>query len=142
MRRLLPYLLLVLISLSGIGRATAQSRKAECVQTEIHFRWDSAQLDTAYLTNSASLRHLAEQVAALDPSAIDSVVIVSYASPEGTQRHNERLAARRAATMQRYITEHYPALTDRLQVSARGESWAQLRSRILGDKRLSDASIA
>ena len=141
MRIRLTYFALLLLTLCGVGRVAAQSRAGKgCAETEIHFRWDSAELDTTYLTNQTALRQLAER-SKESGSLIDSVVIVSHASPEGAQRHNKRLAARRAATMQHYMLAHYPQLADRLRVSAAGESWLQLRHLVANDKRLSDRSI-
>lgn len=141
MRVRLTYLALLLLTLCGVGRVAAQPRAGKgCVETEIHFRWDSAVLDTTYLTNPTALGQLSERIHALG-SLIDSVVIVSHASPEGTQLHNKRLSERRAATMRRYMLAEYPQLSDRLRVSSAGESWAQLRHRIASDQRLSNQSI-
>ncbi|MBR5849855.1 MAG: DUF3575 domain-containing protein [Alistipes sp.] len=135
---------LLLMTLCGIGQAIAQNPDTKVntqVASELHFRWNSAQLDSAYLTNHTALQQLASQIEALGTAAIDSVVIASQASPEGLRRHNERLAQRRAATMRSYMQQHYPALADRLRITADGESWSQLRHRIANDARLSTRSV-
>lgn len=145
--------LVLMVIVLAVGEVVAQSREAVaafrdasqaagkgCVETEIHFRWDSPVLDTAYLTNQTALRELDERIHSLG-ELIDSIVIVSQSSPEGTQLHNKRLSERRAATMRRYMLTQYPTLAGRLHVAAAGESWLQLRHRIATDQRLSDKSI-
>lgn len=140
MKALLRYLALLLMTLPVVGRAAAQTPEGGVV-AEVHFRWDSDRLDPTYLTNTAALRQLRSEIERVGVEQIDSVVVVSHASPEGTSRYNERLARRRAATMERYMSAHYPALHDRLTIRANGESWAALRERIAADQRLKNSTI-
>lgn len=116
--------------------------RVQTVQTEIHFRWDKSYLDTLYMGNDRSLAQLAAQIDSIGIARIDSVVIISQSSPEGTFRHNEKLSMRRAATMRSYMESHYPALTDRLLVRPDGESWLQLRELVRTDEKLKNSSIA
>lgn len=115
--------------------------RVEAVQAEIHFRWDKSYLDTLYMGNDRALAQLAAQIDSVGTAQIDSVVIISQSSPEGTLRHNEKLSVRRAATMRRYMEEHYPALNDRLRVHPDGESWLQLRELVRNDEKLKNSSI-
>lgn len=143
-------LLLLLVS----SRATAQPREelaqlaslrgghARTMQSEIHFRWDRSELDTAYMGNARSLAELAHRIDSIGVAHIDSVVIISQSSPEGTFHHNQKLSARRAATMRRYMEQHHAALTDRLRVKPDGESWLQLRELVRADEKLKNSSIA
>lgn len=140
MKARMKYLALLLIALVAVGRVVAQTPERE-VATEVHFRWNTAQLDTAYLTNPVALAQLRTEIERVGVEQIDSVVVISHASPEGTSRYNEKLARRRAATMERYMLAHYPALGDRLTIRANGESWAALRERIAADQKLKNSTI-
>ena len=140
MKARMKYLALLLIALVAVGRVVAQSPERE-VATEVHFRWNTAQLDTAYLTNPVALEQLRTEIERVGVEQIDSVVVISHASPEGTSRYNEKLARRRAATMEGYMLAHYPALGDRLTIRANGESWAALRERIAADQKLKNSTI-
>ena len=140
MKARMKHLALLLIALVVVGRVVAQSPERE-VATEVHFRWNTAQLDTAYLTNPVALEQLRTEIERVGVEQIDSVVVISHASPEGTSRYNEKLARRRAATMERYMLAHYPALEDRLTIRANGESWAALRERIAADQKLKNSTI-
>ena len=79
----MKYLALLLIALVAVGRVVAQSPERE-VATEVHFRWNTAQLDTAYLTNPVALEQLRTEIERVGVEQIDSVVVISHASPEGT----------------------------------------------------------
>lgn len=98
-------------------------------------------MDTLYLGNDRTLRLINRQIDSLGIERIDSVVILSQSSPEGSYRYNQRLSERRAATMRRWMETHHPELTDRLTVNPDGESWEQLRRLVLNDKRLKEESI-
>lgn len=122
--------------------ASLRGGHARTMQSEIHFRWDRSELDTAYMGNARSLAELAHRIDSIGVAHIDSVVIISQSSPEGTFRHNQKLSARRAATMRRYMEQHHAALTDRLRVKPDGESWLQLRELVRADEKLKNSSIA
>ncbi len=115
--------------------------RTRTLRSEIHFRWDKSDLDTLYMGNDHTLRQLNHQIDSIGIGRIDSIVVVSQSSPEGSLQHNQRLSARRAATMRRWMEEHHPELGDRLSVNPDGESWEQLRSWVLQDERLKDESI-
>ncbi len=115
--------------------------RPEQLQAQLHFRWDSSELDPAYLDNEQTLRTLSHRIDSVGVAHIDSVVIISQSSPEGPERYNHRLSARRAATMRRWVEEHHAALAERLAVYPDGESWGQLRALIAADSRLKDATI-
>ena len=91
--------------------------------------------------NGRALAHLSEQIAAIGNAHIDSIIIRSQSSPEGSTRYNERLSVRRAATMRRWMEEHHAPLTDRLAIYPEGESWGQLHTLIAADTALRQRSI-
>lgn len=114
---------------------------ADSVRMEIHFRWDRSSLDLHYMGNKQTLEQLNQEIERIGVEQIDSLVILSQSSPEGSWHYNQRLSARRAATMRRWMEEHHPELNDRLSVNPDGESWEQLRRLVLADKRLKEESI-
>ena len=127
----------------GGGERAARTDKifTDSLLSEIHFRWDKSDLDPRYLGNDRTLQQIDRQIDSIGIERIDSVVILSQSSPEGSWQHNQRLSERRAATMLRWMTEHHPALSDRLTVNPDGESWEQLRRLVLADERLKEESI-
>ncbi len=128
-------LLAVMLLFASISSA----QKVDSLSLEIHFRWDSDVLDTTYLGNDKVLRNIRKAVDSIGISNIDSMVIVSQSSPEGVWEHNQSLSRRRAATMRRYMQRNYPNLVPLLTVNPDGESWGQLRSRIVSDEKLTGA---
>lgn len=108
---------------------------------EIHFPWDKSQLDTLYMNNNQTLRRMRQLVDSIGVNRIDSVVVVSQSSPEGSYLHNQKLSNRRALSMRRYMETHYPLLADKLTVNPDGESWMQLREWVRVDKKLKQKTI-
>lgn len=109
--------------------------------TQVHFRWDKSTLDTLYMGNNAALHSIRAKIDSLGLDKIDSVVIVSQSSPEGAFVHNQKLSARRAATMRAYMEKNYPELNTRLRVNPDGESWGQLRKYLEQDTLCKKSSI-
>ncbi len=130
---------------SGRGADISFVRPATPYQSilniEVHFRFDDYTLDPQYMGNDVSLQILSDQIDSIGLERLDSIVIVSYASPEGVYEHNISLAEKRKQAMHRYIMEHHPQLADKLTLHAEGESWQLLREYVLQDTQLSQASI-
>lgn len=91
--------------------------------------------------NNVTLRSIRAKIDSLGLDRIDSVVIVSQSSPEGAFLHNQKLSARRAATMRAYMEKNYPELNTRLRVNPDGESWGQLRKYLEKDTLCLESSI-
>lgn len=108
---------------------------------EVHFRWDDPRLDLHYMGNDKAFDRFAEVIDSIGLHMIDSVVIVSQSSPEGTWRHNQRLSERRAATMRRALDQRHPELGDRLHVHPDGESWERLREYVASDTQMKQSTI-
>ncbi len=135
--------ILIIVASFFTNVVSAQNRlsKVDSVSMEIHFRWDKSYLDTLYMGNDKTLAKMRALINQIPVEQIDSVVIVSQSSPEGTWRHNQNLSTRRAATMRKYMEEQYPQLKHALQVSPDGESWGQLREWVRTDTLLKNKSI-
>ena len=108
---------------------------------EVHFKLDKHNLELDYMDNEASLQKFADKIDSIGISKIDSIVIVSQSSPEGTLAYNLRLSKNRANTMRQYISDKHPELSGRLFVYPDGESWIQLREYVKKDTLMEESTI-
>lgn len=90
--------LTLLIALSVIS-SFCPAQKPDTVPSTSVF-----ELDRAELRATESLRHTVQQAAqARSQSLVDSIVIVGSASPDGSWKHNRRLAMRRAMAVKNFF---------------------------------------
>ena len=89
--------------------AYAQNREDSTMVRKflISYPVNDTDLHENYLDNSAALRIIKEYFA--KSPRIDSIVIYSYASPEGPYKTNRRLAKERGERARQYLLEHLPA---------------------------------
>lgn len=104
----------------------------------IHFRTSSAAVDGSYLGNLPALLRMDSILSdSALVSRIDSVNIYSFASPEGREAYNLRLARLRAATVKDYLARRHPRLdTCRIHALPQGENWREMRLMIARDSLL------
>ena len=143
---MMRWLALLLLFVGTAANSSAQSsvkhgRQKSLMGIEVHFRWDDPRLDLHYMGNDKAFDRFAEVIDSIGLHMIDSVVIVSQSSPEGTWRHNQRLSERRAATMRRALNQRHPELGDRLHVHPDGESWERLREYVASDTKMKQSTI-
>ena len=104
----------------------------------LYFRLGKALVDNGYMDNARTLRHLDEVLS--DGSLtgrIDSINILSFASPDGNRKYNERLARQRSTAVKGYLVWKYPYLDQyRIHPRPQGENWQELRRLIAGDEHL------
>ena len=145
MKRIAQIVASLLILIMGVAEGHAQvaqqSKAKSLVGIEVHFRWDDPRLDLHYMGNDKAFDRFAEVIDSIGLHMIDSVVIVSQSSPEGTWRHNQRLSERRAATMRRALNQRHPELSGRLHVHPDGESWERLREYVVNDTRMKQSTV-
>lgn len=104
----------------------------------LYFRFDKAVVDKGYMDNDRTLRHLEELLSDRSLTGrIDSINILSFTSPDGDRKYNERLAQQRSTAVKGYLVWKYPHL-DQYGIHPRpqGENWQELRRLIAGDKNL------
>lgn len=104
----------------------------------LYFRFDKAIVDKGYMDNARILRHLDEILSNRRlAERIDSINILSFASPDGDRKYNERLARQRSTAVKGYLVWKYPHL-DQYRIHARpqGENWSGLKRLIAIDKDL------
>ena len=145
MRRIVRHTALLLLLVGVVGDAYAQFRSHGPNKSlrgiEVHFRFDKHNLDLNYMGNEQSLQLFAEVIDSIGLHRVDSIVIVSQSSPEGTYEHNRKLSINRARTMRHTIEQRHPELADRLHVHPDGESWEQLRELVKNDTRMQQSTI-
>ena len=103
----------------------------------VNFPFDSAVLNTNYMSNSDALATL-DQIAQEAVAAKINLDVVTYSSPEGNYTYNLRLSQQRAQTISDYLGSKYPGIG--LNIVSGAESWEDLRNSVLADTRLSEKS--
>lgn len=135
---------LIIAAIMGILalNAPAQSRREASAlphadSTEIrHFRIyypiNKTELYEDYMSNAHNLEIIRTYLA--ESPRIDSIVIYSYASPEGPYRFNKWLAGKRGITAKRYILSQVPEgrqISDSLiHLRPEAENWPGLREEV------------
>lgn len=102
----------------------------------LYFPFDSYCLDVNYKTNAEAIQCIEDRLHFLPQ--IDSIVLVSYASPEGVYEHNLWLSEQRVQNIASYFRNAYPQYADKIILKAGGENWEALRYRVLQDTLLSE----
>lgn len=105
----------------------------------LYFRFDKALVDSGYMDNRRTLRHIDEILTDHHYlcERIDSINIFSFASPDGNRAYNERLARQRSVAVKGFLVWKYPHLDQyRIHPRPQGENWQELRRLIAGDKHL------
>lgn len=105
----------------------------------LDFKLDNYILYNNYLDNDSVMRALGDSIQKIGIENIDSVVVVSYSSPEGKYAHNVWLSEHRAASMKKYFNDNYPEFEDKLIVRKGDESWFLFRDLIVADTIISDS---
>lgn len=111
-----------------------------CKPLMLYFRFDKALVDSGYMDNSRTLRHIEEMLTDHQLCGrIDSINIFSFASPDGNRTYNERLARQRSIAVKGYLVWKYPHLNQQLiHPRPQGENWQELRRLIVSDINLPD----
>ena len=119
-----------LLPVTGITHAQEEMRPML-----LYFRIDCAAVERDYMDNTRTLEafHRIFSDSAL-ASRIDTVIVTSYASPDGDESYNLRLARQRSVAVKGYLVWKYPHLNQyRIAVRPQGENWQGLRSLIAAD---------
>ncbi len=91
--------LLVCVITAGVLSAQPTPRKDTF---RIHYRWDKSYIDTTYMSNAEQLRSLDSLLNEIQ--SIDSLYIVSSASPEGNIWYNAKLSKLRGEALHRQLS--------------------------------------
>ncbi len=91
--------MLVCVVTAGVLSAQPTPRKDTF---RIHYRWDKSYIDTTYMSNAEQLRSLDSLLGEIQ--SIDSLYIVSSASPEGNIWYNAKLSKLRGEALHRQLS--------------------------------------
>ena len=90
--------------------------------------------------NLAQIRELMHTLLYQHEFYVDSIVLTAASSPEGSFRHNNRLARERAFALSNYLRREFdfPELDTLLTVRWEGENWADFRTEVLRDEEVAN----
>ena len=113
----------------------------------VRFRVNSHDIDRQFSSNAATLDDLIDAISLVccdcdSLSQLDHISIVGYASPEGTEEHNNELAVSRATALRDYVKDSLHIDEGRFRLVSGGEDWQGLRTLVeKSDMRLKDRII-
>ena len=109
-------------------------------EANLVFRWDRSNYEDSYLGNAEAADKLFNLIEEIGEESIDSVSVVAYASPEGVYEHNLKLSRNRAREFNTAVKQRIGLLEKKfpIRVTAGGEAWELLRSRVAADYTLSE----
>lgn len=110
------------------------------LEAHLDYKVNDYTFDPDYMSNRYVLRALDRAIDEVGIDNIDSVLVVSYASPEGTVEHNLFLAEKRAIDSKWFILKQYPELRNRISHEGRGESWDGLRQLVEQDRNITNST--
>lgn len=116
----------------------ANSRTDASRPIRIYFPLNDHVLHALYHTNTQALRDLDSLLRAREYTHEDVIQIVGYSSPEGIERHNYKLAERRAESIRKYVGQTCPEFSGTLMVRSGGEAWVPFRKLVQQDSELSE----
>ena len=140
---LIKHILLALIFVCGLSfssPANAQSDSTITQKFRISYPINDTELHEDYLDNKSALRTIREHF--LSSPRIDSIVIYSYASPEGPYSLNKRLAKDRGERARRYLLEQMASYRDfpdsLIIIQPTPENWEGLLEMVSNDYPYTD----
>ena len=133
------FLLLLFSSVTLSGKAEGDIVSKE-MNFAIYYRFDDVRFDPDYLDN----RRTADQISGylLESPRIDSIIVYSWSSPEGSYLYNARLSKERAKTAVRFLLDHSPDSTklnsSKIRISPMAENWLGLKKLVEENYRRQD----
>lgn len=130
MKKLLTYIFAVLSTFTAF--AAVDSVPADSVKA--YFRIGHRQFDPALGNNRAVMAAFVDRVReAVAVDDVDHIVVRAYASPDGTNAANERLARNRCDYIVKYLVDHAGINPDLIQSIPDGIAWDELRRMVAGN---------
>lgn len=118
-------LFILIAGMLSLGTLQAQEAWQAVDSIRIFYRQGHRYVDPSFRENRAILNHFKVSIdSTLRARLLERVVIHSYASPDGTDRANIRLASLRADSLASYL------LPERLEKHSNGIAWDMLRKLV------------
>ena len=113
--------------------------RAQASDYRFHFASGKSVIDNAYMSNAVTLEQLNVLVSKVDVSSLESVVIETSVSPEGSDAFAGRISTQRAEALVSLVRRLFPGIRqDIITVNNFGENWDALRREVLADKTISE----
>ncbi len=118
----------------------AQNPGGLMVDVNIHFRYDTAHIDSTYMRNKEML-HVVDSLLkdSLYVSTLHKIEIQAQSSIEGSLSYNRQLSERRKASLREYFMGNYPQVDSLLwSFKSVAENWALFHQQLEADHGLPD----
>lgn len=125
--------LFILIAAGMLGFLHMEARELQHAadSMQIFYRRGYRYVDLSFRDNRTQLeRFLKSTGKAMKDGSIDKIVIRSYASPDGSSKANERLAAGRAEELKAYLVREGDIPPALIEHHAEGIAWDRLREMV------------
>ena len=124
-RKILPLILFMLVApLLHAGETAVDS-------VRIYYRHGYRYVDTSLRSNGSVLKNLCAKIEkSLQEETLEKVVIYAYTSPDGTNKANTALAARRADSLESWILRNTVLPGKLLEKNSGGIAWDLLREAV------------
>lgn len=97
----------------------------------IYYRHGYRYVDTSLRSNGSVLKNLCAKIEkSLQEETLEKVVIYAYTSPDGTNKANTALAARRADSLESWLLRNTPLPATMLETNSGGIAWGLLRDAV------------
>lgn len=124
------------------GMVTRAYDRSVADEFEITFSSNSATLNRSYRANKRSFAVLDSLLGIHGLVFVDSVLVVSKSSPEGSYKNNVSLSEHRAQALYDYVVAKYPNLRDRVLSRPAGEAWDEFREMVAADSIINERARA
>ena len=132
-RVILLFVAMVASAASLLAQKQDGLQKSEVV---VYYRHDKYSIDRTYMTNQEAFNTL-DSIFLHYGNAIDSISIISHASPEGRHYYNMWLSKQRANSMKGFLRVKYPTVDfSNLKTYPRGEDFQGLVEMVEADKNV------
>jgi len=102
-------------------------------QLSVYYRVLETSSDLNYAGNHARLDSLATWIDSIKTNSISRIKdirVIGYASPEGNEEQNTKLAQERAQNIADFINSIAPEMADKMTVSSAGSDWSRAYTNI------------
>ncbi len=118
---------------NGKQIVVGSSKKGRQVSTTIYYRVLETSNDLNYASNHAGLDSLATWIDSIKTNSktqIKDIRVIGYASPEGNEEQNTKLAKERAQNIADFIKSIAPEMAGKMTVTSEGSDWSRAYANI------------
>ncbi|MDE6715015.1 MAG: DUF3575 domain-containing protein, partial [Muribaculaceae bacterium] len=120
MRRFIVYIILAFTAIATFGQIPADS-------VNIYFRLGQRWYDASIGDNRANMDALIARLNNINVDDIERLEVRGYASPDGSEKANDRLSGLRCNEIAQYISQHTDINRDIIYAIPGGVAWNELR---------------